>query len=197
MAGGAEPREDIVARIDGLVDEHARRWQAEHEYGIVSALSGGLHTSADGRVRTVRARLPDLAHERLTFADLAGLLPDAVKARLRAIVSTADYRAGAPLTERQRLLDEIDDRLDRLEMQHARLVDEARGAGIEMPYFPRVQARLDSELARAAREAVERQQRADLEALAEQAAKAAAAPRAVRSGYIASDGATMATRREV
>lgn len=197
MAGGPEPRADLVARLDEIVDAHARRWQAEHEYGIVSALSAGLQTSSDGRVRPVRPRLPDLAHERLTFGDLAGLLPDAVKAALRAIVERATYEPGAPIGERAHLLDELDARLEAIETEHARLVAEARGAGIEMAYFPRVQARLDSEQARAAREAVERQQRADLEAAVEQAAKAAAAPRATRSAYVESSGATMRSKPEV
>lgn len=196
-AGGPEPPDAILSRLDALVGEHAARWRAQHAYHVVDSLSAGLETNSDGQTRTVRPKLPHFGHAPLTVLDLIGFAPELAKATLRQLVSTSDYRAGAPIAERQRLLDEIDARLEAIESQHEQLVDEAATAGIEMPYFARVQQRKDAEQARAAREAVERQQRADLEAAVEQAAKAAAAPRATRSAYVESSGATMRSKPEV
>ncbi|MCL4764469.1 MAG: hypothetical protein KJ018_22265 [Burkholderiales bacterium] len=188
----------MVTSMRALVAAHADRWAAAHASTIIEWCGGHFRVSSDDPT-ILRRQRPRLWRPpgHLDFGDVVGLFPDLVAARLEAVIRDHPYAAGASLDERPAALATADAALTTAETAHTALVDEAARYGVTLPLLDVVRQRRETERTRRQMAAAAATRRAELERAVEQAATAAAAPRAVRSGYIASDGATMATRREV
>ncbi len=188
IGAGLEPADDIVAQIDAIVAAHVARWRAEFADHIVAKLSGSVEA---GRVRP--GQIPDFGQRAFTVAEFIALAPETAKAAFREIVEQTEYRAGAPLAERARLVAETDAEIGAIEREHEALVEHAAAGGLTLAHLASVQARRDREAAAAAREAYARDRRRELEAAIEAAPRARlvnldARATVTRSSYIESGG---------
>jgi hypothetical protein len=182
------PIDEVLANAERLIDARAAEWAAKNHHEIVWTLGGQIEAQRDGRDELRSASLPQF----LTFREikgeaLVGLFPELLKARLRAIVRTIPYEAGAPLADRPRLLAEQDARIREIEDEHAALVDLAATLDppVRLQFFPAVQARRDADADRLRREQIAQEQRERLEAEINARAEAERGrPRTVRSQYL-------------
>lgn len=145
LFGSPPSLEEALASMREVVDDATAKWRDVHRRRVVRALGG--HWTSDlsnlGRVRErfERPRLPEFAPDRkLTIEDLAGLAPDLLKQSLEATIRAADG-FGPAAKERRAQLTVMDEELDQLERDHARLVDEAAKRGVTLEHMPDERAR--------------------------------------------------------
>ena len=136
------PRQDLVRAAGEEVDAIAARFRTERALALARAAAGGLAAGGldvgpDGRIQGIRVGsvASELAWP-LDFVALCGLVPDAVKAGLRAILEGAAYEPGATLADRVALVAAVDAKVAELERQHTTLVDEAAALGIPLTLLP-------------------------------------------------------------
>jgi hypothetical protein len=159
-------RPDVLANVDRLVDAAHERFWFDRGPGWLTALSGhreivveGLGTDREReRVRTVAPTLPDVhglvnAPGALRVEDLCGLIPDALKANLRAVINAMpEAQFGLPDEARPAKLAELDAAIAEVEARHAELVDGAAEVGLQLALLPAVAERRKAEALRDARE---------------------------------------------
>jgi hypothetical protein len=189
IASSPPPLEEILANMEAAVSATAARWAQEHSWSLLKGFGPGLRLKADGSLVPERPGFPSyFVTNPFTFKDMVGIMPDAVKVRLRQILSSVEYVPGSPMADRERLLAEVDERIRQLEGEHTGLVAEAAGLTPEpvlLALLPSVAAHRAAEQAKADRERAQREAR-------ERAAAAVnaqvPAPRAVASPYLAGGG---------
>ena len=130
---------EVLDNVQRLVDAQAARWRELRGPMMVRSLSGSEEerwpTTGPMQIRTVAPRLPDIIQPTgtpgLTFEDLCGLVPSAVKAGLEALVNAMPVDTfGPPSVKRTATLAELDREIASVEEAHTALVDAMTGRGL-------------------------------------------------------------------
>ena len=138
------PKSELVALAHAQVDQIAAAWHQQWGDALTRGLAGSVDCAPDGRVLGLRPGdllgygvLPNP----VTMQDLIALAPEAAKAAFTAAIESTDYPAGVPMTDRMRLLAEVDERIAQAEAAHTRLCDESALSGISIALLPDVAQR--------------------------------------------------------
>ena len=102
-------------------------WRYEHGFLVIAALSGEYETDEKGRLRISGPVVPlPLMMGSLTFSALCGIAPAAVEAGLLDLIEYLNVPWGdVPLSDRPKLVAELDQELRDIENEHESLCDEA------------------------------------------------------------------------
>lgn len=156
-------REEVLAESDRIVDDLAAKWTDDHGGRLVSCVSGELRSLPSGTtgLRRARPELPSLRPgDALSLEDLAGLFPDLLKARLRAIIEAQPAKVfGLAAAAREQRVAELAAELAAVERDHELLVSTAVEAGLTLRHLDRTESRLRAEQEAAAREAALQRER--------------------------------------
>lgn len=152
------PRDEVLANASRLVDEAAAQWAKDFGHTVTQELSGYIEVDTDRRGNIVeRVRRPRLLYmpaDRIDFAMLCALAPDALKGTLRSIVQAQSPATfGLSDTARAERLAVLDAEIAEIERLHSELVDGAAEVGIALSLLPAVAERRHEAAQRAAREA--------------------------------------------
>lgn len=156
LVSAPPPADEVIAAMEGEVDQLAATWAKERAHGIVTSFGPGLQLNRDGTLNPRQPQSPDwFFTKHLTLQELAGAFPELVKPRLAALIRGYEYVAGPAQADRARAVAEADARILELEEEHTGLVDQA--AALEPPILlellPRVKDRRAEEAERARRNA--------------------------------------------
>jgi hypothetical protein len=136
------PRAEVVAVAEAEVDKIGAEWRQAHAQQIVAALGGYVDlVPGTNTVRGVARGSLGPALPALDLAALCALLPEAMKNGIRRAIESAEYVEGAPMTDRPRLIRELDARIAEVEEEHSQLVDEATSVNVSLPLLPDVRMR--------------------------------------------------------
>jgi hypothetical protein len=155
----AAPPAELEGNLRALVSDLGRRWTEAHAGDLVRDGSGRVERSlgpVERRSPDVLApgRLPAVFDGPVSVAMLAGVCPDLLVAGLIGLAQSVRHESGPPLAERLARLADIQAERERLETEHAQLVDEADRAGLTLQHLQGETARRLAGAAR--REAGER-----------------------------------------
>jgi hypothetical protein len=130
-------RAQLLKALDVQVRALAEQWAADNGTRVVGALAGSLNVSPSGQVLGVipGALADEFRGSLVDLGTLCALCPEAVRARLAAIIEKADYAAGPAMDGRPALVANLDKRMASVEQEHASLVDEAERAGVTLAHL--------------------------------------------------------------
>jgi hypothetical protein len=143
-----EPLDDIIATMRGMIKNKSEEWRSRNAAEIAvnySAILRAHDLKADRPSTSVQ--LPNGFDPELTFDALCGLLPGLVSEQLEAIIQTSGVHTGVQISERERLLRAVDERIAVIESAHTELVNLAGACEppIVISLLPRVEQRLEIE----------------------------------------------------
>jgi hypothetical protein len=144
LCGARPPHAELIAAAEEQVDALAAAWAAANGLQLVVAVGGSIDVQPSREVRGVISG--NLLHApalmgMLDVPTLAALVPAQLKAGLRRLIEATEYAEGPPMSERPRLIAELDEKIADVEREHSQLVDQARGLGIEIALLDDVRYR--------------------------------------------------------
>jgi hypothetical protein len=131
------PRAEVIAAMETAVDAIAAEARGILGERLVQALSGRVNILPSGLVTGLTSGTLAQAFmpSPLLWQDLAALLPEQLKASLRACINSAVYQEGPQMNDRLAQIETLDQRISFVERSHAELVDAALQNGITIPYM--------------------------------------------------------------
>ena len=145
--GALRSREEIQATAAQLVDDRHAQYVRDHGFSWTRQLSGSCEVAVEGlgskRERVYERKTPPRMPEvsglyttpgALSFTDLCGISPEAVKATLQEMIASQPVdQFGLPPAARTTKLAELAAQIAEIEARHRQWISGASSCGIDLP----------------------------------------------------------------